>query len=230
MFFPCLFLFQEANENQLKKLEMCNYPSLVKFLNSIGESPHIISNGQGLPNGLLYDVTIHKIRKNIHIRNGELSKLGTEPKYVLNLSGRTDIVVLLPGKVNVTRMNIRYVIEVKVKCFELNMALKEAYQQLVGLNVRNNNTSPPVILTDFQEEHHVLCLERNDLVALKFKLCIHKSPSLVMCIQRCRALASRACFTIRFGSPRDGRRGLWIPPFSGPHLTTQQSVTRAGSR
>lgn len=186
---------------------MCSYPSLNFFLNSVGESPHIISNGQGLPNRLLYDVTVHIIRKNIHIRNGELSKLGTEPKYVINLSGRTDIVVLLPGKVNVTRMNIRYVIEVKVKGFEFNMALKDAYLQLVGLNVSNINTSPPVILTDLQEEHYVLCLELNDSATLKFKLCIHKFPSLVMCIQRRRALASRACFTTSFGSPRDGRTG-----------------------
>ena len=95
--FKCIFLFREANENQLKKLEMCGYPSQENFLNSIGESPHIVSNGQGLPYGLLYDVTVHTIRENIHIRNGELSKLGMEPKYVLNLSGRTDLVVLLPG-------------------------------------------------------------------------------------------------------------------------------------
>ena len=104
-------------------------------------------------------------------------------------------------------MTIRYVIEVKVKGFELNMALKEAYLQLVGLNVSNDNTSPPVILTDLQEEHYVLRLELLDPAALKFRLCILKSPSLVMCIQRCRALASRTCFTTTFGSPWDGRRG-----------------------
>lgn len=141
------------------------------------------------------------MRKNILIRSAELRKTGTEPKHLFNLSGRSDLVALLPDKVNVTRMNTRYVIEVKVKGFNVRTALKEAYLQLVGLSVGNNNSSPPVILTDLNEVHYVLCLELNDPVTLKFELCIHQFPSLVMCIQRCRALARRPCITASFGSP-----------------------------
>ena len=168
---------------------------------SIGESPSIVGNGQALPNALLFNVDVYTMRKNILIRSAELRKTGEEPKHVFNLSGRSDLVALMPGKSNVSRMNTRYAIEVKVKGFKLNEALKEAYLQLVGLSVDNNNTSPPVILTNLNEKHYVLCLKLEDSLALRFKLCIHQFPSLVMCIQRCRDLASRPCITARFGSP-----------------------------
>jgi hypothetical protein len=98
-------------------------------------------------------------------------------------------------------MNTRYAIEIKPKGFKLREALKEAYLQLVGLSVSNNNTSPPVILTDLNDKHFVLCFELEDPVHRKFKLCIDQFPSLVMCIQRCRALANKPCFTTCFGSP-----------------------------
>ena len=168
---------------------------------SIGESVSIVGNGQALPHALLFNVDVYTTRKKIFIRSAERRKSGLEPKLVFNLSGRSDLVALLPGKSNVSRMNIRYVIEVKISGFKINEALNEAYLQLVGLSVNNMNTSPPVILTDLNEEHYVLCLELGDPLALKFKLCIHQFPSLVMCIQRCRALASRPCITARFGSP-----------------------------
>ena len=139
-------------------------------------------------------------RKNIEIRNAELRKTSEEPKHVFNLSGRCDLITLFPGKTNINRMNIRYAIEVKVKGFNLKEALRETYLQLVGLSVANRNTSPPVMLTDLSESHYVLFLELLDRVTLKFKLRIQSFPSLVMCIQRCRALASRPCITENFGS------------------------------
>ena len=78
-------------------------------------------------------MAVHTLRKNIHIRSTELRNTGEEPKHLFNLSSRCDLVALLPGKVNVSRMNTRYVIEVKVMGFKVNMALKEAITTLLRL-------------------------------------------------------------------------------------------------
>jgi hypothetical protein len=193
--------FQGINETQLKVLETKSYAPLSEFLLSIGESSLVVGNGKNLPNGLLFNVAVHSMRKSVNIRSAELRKTGEEPKHVFNLTGRTDLITFLPGKTIPSRMNTRYAIAIKAKGFNLSEALKEAYLQLVGLSVDNNNTSPPVILTDLDKNHFVLCFEPEDLVLLKFKLCIVQFPTLVMCIQRCRALANKPCFTARFGSP-----------------------------
>ena len=124
---------------------------------------------------------------------------GDEPRYVFNLSGRTDIVVLLPGKTNVSRMNTRYVIEIKTRMHDTSKALREAYLQLVGLSIENGCTSPPVLLTDLSNMHYVLYFELPDRVKRKFKLCIEQHPTLLLSIRRCRLLARRPCLTANFG-------------------------------
>lgn len=202
MFFElcAAYVHQEASEKELKKAETNSYEHVKLLLDLIGENSCVIGNGQCLPNGLLFNVAVHTMRKNIIVRSVDLRKTGEEPKHVFNLCGRSDVIALLPGRLIVSRMNTRYVIEVKVKGFKLNEALKESYLQLVGLSIDNNNTSPPVILTDLNEKHYVLCLEVEDSLSLKFRLSIKQFPSLLLCIQRCRALANLPCITTRFGS------------------------------
>jgi hypothetical protein len=123
---------------------------------SIGENPLVVANGQTLPNGLLFNVHVYTLRENIFVRGDELRKTESEPKHVFTLSGRTDLIVLKAGTTNALRMNTRYVIAVKVKGFKVNEGLKEAYLQLLGMNIDNNNTSPPALLTDLCDKHYVL--------------------------------------------------------------------------
>ena len=154
-----------------------------------------------VPHALLFNVAVLTMRKSIHVRSSELRKTGEEPRHVFNLTGRSDLACLFPETIEVCRMNIKFVIEVKVKGFRVVEALKEAYLQLVGLNVDNMNTSPAVILTDLDSKHYVLWLDIVDYTTLKFKLCIHSFSDLRFCIESCRALSERPCITSRFGSP-----------------------------
>ena len=184
---------------ELKALEASSYAPFQAFLLSIGENPLIVADGQQLPCGFLYDVLVYSKPNRTNRQRGELRMTGVEPRYVFNLSGRTDIVVLLPDKTNVSRMNTRYVIEIKTKIPDTSEALREAYLQLVGLSVENGCTSPPVLLTDLNNIHYVLYFELPDRVKRRFKLCIEQHPNLLLCIRRCRVLARRPCFTADFG-------------------------------
>ena len=181
---------------------------------SIGENPVIVADGQQLPCSLLYDVFVYSKRNSISHRRRDLRTTGDELSYLFNLSGRTDIVVLLPGKINVSRMNTRYAIQIKTKMPDSSEALREAYLQLVGLSVENGCTSPPVLLTDLNNTHYILYFELPDRVKRKFKLRIEQHPTLILSIRRCRVLARRLCVTANFGytpsplllSPQVGRR------------------------
>ena len=183
----------------VKRLEASSYAPFQAFLLSIGENPVIVADGQRLPCGFLYDVLVYSKRNRISCQRGDLHMTGDEPRYVFNLSGRTDIVVLLPDKTNVSRMNTRFAIKIKSKMPDACEALSEVYLQLVGLSVENGCTSPPVLLTDLNNIHYVLYFELPDRVKRKFKLCIEQHPTLLLSIRRCRVLARRPCFTANFG-------------------------------
>ena len=183
---------------------------------SIGENPLIVADGQGLHCGFLYDVFVYS-KQNPTNQRGDLRTTSDEPLYVFNLSGRTDIVVLLTGKTNVSRMNTRCVIEIKTRMHDTSEALREAYLQLVGLSVENGCTSPPVLLTNLNNTHYVLYFELPDRVKRKFKLCIEQHTTLLLGIRRCRVLSRRPCITANFGYTRS------------PLLLTPQMGHRTGN-
>ena len=194
----------DATAKGTEKSEASSYAPFKTYLTGIGENPVIVCNGQNLPDGslgLLFNKPVFSMRKNLEIRSCELRKTGLEPKHQLNLSGRTDLVVLKPGESVVLRMTTAYAIEVKPPKFNLNSALKESYLQLVGLSVANRRTSPSVLLTDLKLSHYVLYFELPDPIALNYILRIDKCPNLALSIHLCRELSGRECITTNFGTP-----------------------------
>lgn len=141
------------------------------------------------PNCVLFDVDIYNMRLSVlSLGSAELRIPGVEPKLRFRLSGRSDLVVLQPGRENVSRLNLRYAIVVKVNLgFNVNESLREAYLQLVGLNADNNNSSPPVLLSDLNDIHFVLYLELKDSSNSHYFLRIEKSTCLISSIRRCCA-------------------------------------------
>eukprot|EP01038_Epipyxis_sp_PR26KG_P017097 gene17097-23525_t len=67
------------------QLESASYEPLQKHL-------MIVSEGQGLPDGILYREELWTLKKNTSLRSVELRKSGEEPIFKYILYGRTDLV------------------------------------------------------------------------------------------------------------------------------------------
>jgi hypothetical protein len=180
--------------------EDVSYIPLQQYLQNIGIIAVVIGSGTGLPLGLLYNVDIYSLKQNLTIRSDELRQDGSEPKMRFHLKGRTDLVVLRRGDVPLGNGNIKYYIEVKTISGMNRTAIKEAILQLIGGNVAALYHSPPVLLTNLNQNHYVLYIDRVGDDHLSFKLRIKKWTAL------CNALAfveartqSCVCTTRDFG-------------------------------
>ena len=165
--------------------EATAYGPLATYLRESGLAVEVVSNGQTLPHGNLFNVDVHTLREKLGVRSSELRLTNSEPRYKLNLKGRTDLIVLSDPTSTVSRVNVRYCIEVKtVKSMtndgDINRSLREAVLQLIGMNVNNDYASPSVILTNLNGKHFVLYLSMgpdDPHTILKFNLNIRKFSS-----------------------------------------------------
>ena len=175
------FLFDWSGCN-----EDASYGPLQRFLRSVGVIAIVVGNGTGLPDGLLYNVDIFSLKRNLTIRSDELRKDGSEPKLLFRLKGRTDLIVVRDADCAMTNANIKYFIEVKTVKGMMNMpsSIREAILQLIGGNVAALYHSPPVLLTNLDKTHYVLYIEKNDDDTFsRYKLRVKKWGSF------CEALA-----------------------------------------
>jgi len=162
--------------------ESASYKPLVAYVLEVTKpkaKAKDISAGTGLPGGFFFEVDLHTLRPRIGVRSNELRITNSEPRYMLHLRGRSDVVVWdaqyrVPG-----RTTTRYCIEVKTNegMRNKNECLREAFLQLIGLNAYNDYKSPAVILTNLTKLHYVLylSLETNECGSLlKYNLNIHQ--------------------------------------------------------
>lgn len=161
----------------------------------------IVDNGQGLPNGHLFDQHVHTLKKDVIVRSKELRKTGDEPKYIYHLSGRTDVAIIDPAERVVSRMSVLVAIEVKISGFNEDEGLREAFLQLIGLNTANAHRSPVVILTNLANIHYVIFLEAIGFPNIKYTLRIEGFSQFSLALSRALELSQRECFTKHFGGP-----------------------------
>ena len=105
-----------------------------------------ISSGQGLLDGNLFHEEIWSLKKDPFAGPRQLRFL---------VRGRTDFVRIDQNNGNLSRINMRYLVEVKKGDID-EPALREAFIQLIGANTANTHHSPPVFLTNLQRTHYVL--------------------------------------------------------------------------
>jgi len=169
--------------------ESYGYKPTIDWLIARGLNAFDISNGNGLPNGLLFDVNICTLR-------GKASNL-IQLRY--QLMGRTDIVVMpqnrLPGRMKALFfIEIKRVVDLDTES-QLKSALRETFLQLLGVNAYNPYCSPPGILTNFFGKHFVLDFsydEGDD----EYKLTIKKCKSFSRAVDLAEEVSNRPSCTI----------------------------------
>jgi hypothetical protein len=107
-----------------------------------------------------FETNVHSLKSDVRLRSLELRKNGDEPrrengdeKFCIRV--RTDVVIVNGYAVSINRQTSRIAIEVKPEEFAVFEGLREAFLQLVGLIVSNENISSCVILTNFAK--HTMC-------------------------------------------------------------------------
>jgi hypothetical protein len=160
--------------------ESASYEPLLKHLLDCGICAVRVSEGQNLPDGILYHEQLWTLKKSTKLRSEDLRITGEETVFRYTLQGCTDLVIKKCIANPLGKSNNRYFIEIKrVKNFNLEDSLREAVLQLIGGNASNSFHSPPVLLTNLNEEHYVLyiSLVGDPTENLVFKLNVVKMPS-----------------------------------------------------
>ena len=78
---------------------------------------------------------VYTLKTDIRLRSKVLRLTGDKPRYKFHLLDRTDVVVLIPGSVSISRQTVCVAVEVKPEGFNVKEGLREAFLQLIGLNV-----------------------------------------------------------------------------------------------
>jgi hypothetical protein len=184
------FNWGDQNEN-------AGYEPMRQYLTSCGLISKNVANGD-----ILYDFDVYSLRD----RLADAKTLRDEnriPIFKFRIRGKTDIVVL--DRDVLSRGDMKFAIEIKTVVnmdtdAKTNQALREAFLQLVGLNVRNDYKSPAVVLTNMNQKHYILYLDiYGDPDAFRFALKIHKSSKLNRILHLANQIGSRPSFTGRLG-------------------------------
>jgi len=186
------------------KEESEGYQPLCEYLTRCNLIVRNVSNGQYLPAKVLYDEHVYSLRDRL-VDGLTLCSENKIPIYKFRIRGRTDIVVLDEDLLG--RSHVNFAVEVKtVKGMDAqadeNQALREAFLQLIGLNVGNCYKSPAVVLTNLNAKHYVLYLKTagDPEVSLRFTLKIHKSAELNKILHFANELSKRPSCTGRLGT------------------------------
>jgi len=128
--FPA-FIFTWKNDK-----EVASYSVVKAYFDKILKTSYIVSNGQNLPRGRLFNVEVYSIRPKLHDSK--------DIRMMYRLSGSTDVIVLQDKKPQLSRTFVEYAIEIKT-AKELSTddgvkkALREGCLQLIGLNAYNSS-------------------------------------------------------------------------------------------
>lgn len=183
------------------ELERASYEPLVDYLNKVGCNAFQVPSGKSLPNRLLFDISVHSLKTDIRLKSKVLRLIGDEPRSKFRLMGRADVVVLIPDTDLIIRQNVCVVVEVKPEGFQVQPGLREAFIQLIGMNVANEHRSCSVILTNLAHTHFVLYLECHNSITQHFKLVVKKYTAFNQALWMAMSLANRPCITKHFGAP-----------------------------
>ena len=196
------------------KTEIDSYVPLLSFLTNLGIHAKVVGNGQGLTDGLLFDVDIFSLRAKRGIPSEELDA-EERPQFRFTLKGRTDLIVLFDKSMGAVNTNIRYYIEIKtVADFSDVSSLKEAVLQVIGSNVAALYHSPSVLLTNLAKKNFVLYITRLDTAdnSLQYALNVCKMPTfakaLVFVEDRTKTKASVTRDFGRMPTPRSSVSGV----------------------
>jgi len=183
------------------KVEKASYEPLVTYLSDVAKlTARKVPNGTSLPNRLLFDMFVYTLKTDIRLRSKVLRVTGDEPRSKFHLMGRTDVVILIPGSVAISRQTVCVAVEVKPEGFNVKEGLREAFLQLIGLNVANEIRSSSVILTNLAQTHFVLYLECVDPIKLRFKLVVRKYTAFNQALWMAMSLKDLPCSTKHFGA------------------------------
>ena len=162
------------------QLESASYEPLLKHLLDHGICAVNVSEGQDLPDALLFHEELWTLKKNTSLRCEDLRKTYKESIFKYTLQGRTDLVRKKYSADPLGKSNNCYFIEIKrVEDFVEEDSLRESVLQLIGGNASNSFHSPPVLLTNLAKTHFVLyiSLEGDPTEELRFKLNVIRMPS-----------------------------------------------------
>lgn len=194
------------------KPESDGHKTMCKYLRSCGLIYREIGNDTRF-----FDRTVFRFQSRDD-NEAALHQEGVELFHQFRIYGKTDIAVL---EENIfSRSKLKFAMEIKTveamsSAAGVNQALREAFLQLVGVNVQNAYKSPAVVLTNMNQKHFVLYLVRSENRA-KFELKIHSSSDFHEIIHFANELSKRRCITGNLGS-------VLIPPSS--HTVETASVT-----
>lgn len=183
-------------------LEALSYGPLVDYLKLTAQLNALaVSNGERLPNGRLFDMPVYSLKSDVRLHTKQLRVTADEPRFKFRISGRTDVVVIPPGSMYATRQTVSIAIEVKsVSGFKKKEALREAFLQLIGLNVANDINSPCVILTNLAKTHFVLYLDLVDHTKQQFNLALKHYNTFNQALWFAVTLKDRPSVTKHFGA------------------------------
>jgi hypothetical protein len=175
------------------KTEKDSYEPVVNYLHGIDIDCQCIASGNGLPNGLLYEIDIYSLRSRSktveEINAGSYNQSYTDLSKKFTLSGRSDIFVYRKKPRLLYRHHCEYCIEIKT-VDEMSQdalvlsSLREACLQLIGLNVDNPYKSPAVVLTNLVGKNYVLYLTIGDNPeeSLCYNLHVHRFDKFINAI------------------------------------------------
>lgn len=157
----------DAAEGEENSLERKSYRPLIQYLESLSMCALDVSEGQKCQKKNLFDSEVHTIRPNTMLNTVTLTKTSQCPFLIQHLRGRTDVVIIAEQyatAIYVTKFQIRVAIEVKTVALmnSIDVCLREAAVQLIGINVENIERSPPVLLTNLVGRHYCLYLTCSD--------------------------------------------------------------------
>jgi len=196
---------KRASDGAPATKEEDSYKPLVKYLQNVSNlKAFVVASGDHLYNGRLFEQDVHTLKEDISVSSFELRKTGAQPRKIITIKGRTDVVIIDPNQ-DLCRSSVLIAIEVKpgkFTDFTLEAGLREIFVQLIGLNTANPFHSPAVLLTNLVESHYLMFLEATgNLPRLKFKLKILKFSQLNHSLAHALKLSQRDCITKHFGAP-----------------------------
>jgi hypothetical protein len=190
----------DAADNATNIEKSC-YQPLVDYLRNVAKlNAVLVAHGNGLPGGLLFDKFVYTLKRDITVASSELRKAFREPKMKFRVKGRTDVVVIPLDADFPCRQTVDIAIEIKPVGFNVSEGLREAFLQLIGLNVANEIRSPCVILTDLALAHYMMYLECINMMTNKFDLVVKQYKDFNQALWMATSLAGRECTTCHFGA------------------------------
>lgn len=215
--------------------EIDSYPFVCKYLlEKFSIFSGAVGNGENCLLGKLYNEQVFSLRPYAGAHDSD-SALGDKVVFRFQLSGRPDIIAFKEMSVPYHRGIVTFAIEIKrtgdmKSQAKLTSALKEAETHLIGLNVANTFSSPPLLLTNLNMLNYVMWVKQGSSVEkLAYSIVQRKFVNIFHAVSFIKTElltldGVRPCCTRDFGrSPSppcsvDSRSGLIIPGSFGQIL------------